>query len=340
MAERRSNITKETELASLNESKQQQLAILEADEKKLDAELAALSGQLDFLIKQVTDFEAAQKKSNDMKIVIDEVRHDISELTLSKEVKLKDAEASNAVLENALMAFEEMSKRADEANALKRENDIATVDVFGPANARKADAIKEKEKLASKVVALQKTVETNQNVNQDTASSLLERSNAKFNELEGHKFKLDSVRVDFEEMCNRDATTQANLLNEKQEYEAFSTKFEAATSEEIARLEELKRERFDARQKYLESRRSDLDLLEQAHRDDIENLKQLRSYLKDMKDIKTMIEETALLDDNGNEVSLPAYDESVFGLDCDVCDDKDDIMSVGNEAGSPAVKRR
>jgi hypothetical protein len=340
MTERRSNIAKETELASVNESKQQELAILEADEKRLDTELAALSGQLDFLIKQVADFEAAQKKSNEIKIVIDEVRHDIAELTLSKEVKSKDAEASNAVLENALMAFEEMTKLADEANALKRENEITIFDVLGPANARKSDAIKEKEKLASKVVALQKTVETNQNVNQDTASTLLELSNAKFNELEGHKAKLDSARVEFEEMCQREATAQANLLNEKQEYEEFSTNFEAATREEIARLVELKRERFEARQKYLESRRSDLDLLEQARRDDIENLKSLRSYLKDMKDIKTMIEETALLDDNGNEVSLPAYDERVFGMDCDDCDDKDDIMSVHNEAGSPAVKRR
>ncbi|KAL7434575.1 hypothetical protein ACHAXH_009199, partial [Discostella pseudostelligera] len=227
IVERRNNISKETELTSLNELKQQGLTILEADEKKLDAELAVLSGQLDFLIKQVADFEAAQKKSNEIKIVIDEVRHDIAELTLSKEVKSKDAEASNAVLENALMAFEEMTKLADEANSLKRKNEQAIVDVLGPANARKSDAIKEKEKLASKVVALQKTVETNQNVNQDTASTLLELSNAKFNELEGHK---------------------AN------------------------------------------------------------NLKSLRSYLKDMKDIKTMIEETSLLDENGNEVSLPAYD--------------------------------
>jgi len=333
MVERRNNISKETELTSLNELKQQGLTILEADEKKLDAELAVLSGQLDFLIKQVADFEAAQKKSNEIKIVIDEVRHDIAELTLSKEVKSKDAEASNAVLENALMAFEEMTKLADEANSLKRKNEQAIVDVLGPANARKSNAIKEKEKLASKVVALQKTVETNQNVNQDTASTLLELSNAKFNELEGHKANLDSARVEFEEMCQREATAQANLLNEKQEYEEFSTNFEAATSEEIARLEELKRERFEARQKCLESRRSDLGLLEQAHRDDIENLKY-------MKDIKTMIEETALLDDNGNEVSLPAYDERVFGMDCDDCDDKDDIMSVHNEAGSPAVKRR
>lgn len=339
MAERRSNVSKETDLALVNESKQRELSVLEADEKKLEVQLATLSGQLDFLTKQVADFEAAQKKSNEIKAVADEVRHDIAELILIKEAKSKEAEASDAVLQSALIAFEEMSTLADEANAMKLENENAIVDILGPANARKSDAMKEKEKLASKVVALQKMVESNQKTNVDVATSIREKVDAKSNELEGNMAKLDIARVDFEEMCKCDATARANLLNEKQEYEAFSAKFEAATSVEISRLEELKRERFEARQKYLENRRSDLDILEQAHRDDIENLKHLRSYLKDMKIIKTMIEETSLLDEDGKEVPLPAYEERL-GLDCDDCDEKDDIMSVHNEAGSPAVKRR
>lgn len=316
------------------------MAILEADEKKLDSELVALSGQLDFLTKQVIDFEAAQSKSNEMKVVADEVRHDIAELTFIKDTKSKDAEASYAALQIVLTAFEEISKLAYEANAMKLENETAIVDVLCPANARKSNATKEKQKLAGKVVALQKTAETTRNSNQDAATSILERVGAKLDELEGHRAKLDSARVDLEEMSKLDATTQANLLNEKREYEELSAKFEVATTMEISRLEELKHGRFEARQTYLENRRSDLDLLEQAHRDDIENLKQLCSYLKDMKDVKTMLEEKALLDENGIEVPLPDYDERVFGMDCDDCDDKDDITSVHNEAGSPAVKRR
>lgn len=343
MTERRSNIAKETELASVNESKQQELAILEADEKRLDTELAALSGQLDFLIKQVADFEAAQSKSNDMKIVAEEVRREIDELSLSKETKSKDSEASAATLQSAMTAFEEMTRLADEATALKRENEATTVDILGPANARKSDAIREKEKLASKVVALQRAAETSQNTNNDAASSSLERVNAKSNELEGHKATLDKARVEYEEMCKSDALARDTLLKEKKEYEEFSAKFEAATSVEISRLDELKRERLDARHALLEKRRSNLDQLEQAHRDDIEHLKLLRSYLKDMKDIKSRIVETALLDENGKEVPLPSYELGVVGDgddSDDTKDDVDDIMSVDNEAGSPAVKRR
>lgn len=339
MAERRSNVSEETDLALVNESKQQELLILEADEKKLEVQLTTLSCQLNFLMKQVADFEAAQKKSNEIKAVADKARYDIAKLTLIKEAKSEDAEASDAVLQSALIEFEEMSTLADEANAMKLENDNAIVDIFGPANAKKSDAMKEKEKLASKVVALQKMMESNQKKNLVVATSIRERVDAKFNELEGNRTKLESARVEFEEMCQCDLTARANLLNEKQEYEAFSAMFEAATSEEISRLEELKRERFEARQKYLENRRLDLDFLEQAHRDDIENLKLLRSFLKDMKVIKTMIEETPLLDGDGNEVPLPAYDERLC-LDSDDCGEKDDTMSVNNEAGSPAVKRR
>lgn len=343
MAERRSNVAKETEMTSSIEATRHELGVFETDEKKIDVELSALSGQLDFLTKQVAEFEAAQKKSNDMKVVAEDIRRKIAELGSTKEAKATEAEISSAALQIALEAFEGMTKLADEANAMKLENEVAMVEVLGPANAKKEDAIKEKEKLVSKVVSLQKTVEDNQIVNQETARSSIERVNAKFNELEEHKAELDDARVRFEEMCKRDAAAEENLLSEKRGYEEFSAKFEAATSVEIARLEELKRDRFDARQKYLDKRRSDLDLLEQAHRDDIEHLKQLGSYLKKMKAIKTMIEEMALLDENGNEVPLPDYDERAFGLefsDDDVGDDKDDTMSVSNEAGSPAVKRR
>ena len=98
MSERSNHVSKESAMTSLNDAKRQKLAFLETSEKKLDMELAALSGQLDFLIKQAADFQAEQKRSGDMKVEFEEVQRDIAELTSSKDRKSKEAEASNAVL--------------------------------------------------------------------------------------------------------------------------------------------------------------------------------------------------------------------------------------------------
>ena len=45
MSERNSHIAKEKSLTSLNKAKQEELDLLEADEKKLDMELGALSSR-------------------------------------------------------------------------------------------------------------------------------------------------------------------------------------------------------------------------------------------------------------------------------------------------------
>ncbi|KAL7526815.1 hypothetical protein ACHAXR_003425 [Thalassiosira sp. AJA248-18] len=330
MSERSNNVSKESTMASLNDAKQQELTLLEAEEKKLDMELAALSGQLDFLAKQGAEFEAEQQKSTTFKIDAEEVQRDIGELTSSKEGKSKEADASNAELLSAIAAFEEASKAVTDSNAEKAENEKATVEVLEPAVARKADAIKEKEELAGEVVELQKTIEQAQNSNKDSVADSETKVTAKSNELKDHKGKLEEARTSFEQLQKDDAIAQENLSSELNEYKEFAVKFEAATKAEIDRLEVLKRERVDARVSQLEKRRSGLDAIEDSQMSDVDNLKQLNSYLQEMKELKGKIEEGEIaFDENGDELQP-------IGLDDDGHDDRDDMK---NEDGSPAVKR-
>ena len=347
MSERSRYVSRERALESLNDVRQKELALLEADEKKMDEELAALSGQLDFLAKQADDFESEQKKSVAMKIEADEIQRDIDQITSIKEEKAKEAEASSADLQSASVALEEAMKAVAESNAEKLANDKAVLEVLNPAKIRRADAIKEKEQLAREVVRLQKSGEQVQSTNNDAATHSRARVVAKSNELNAQKTELEAARANFDEMRKRDATVAATLLSEKREYEEFATKFEAATNAEIARLGVLTRERYDQREELLENRRLEISLLEQAKREEIDSLKQAFFVVREMKDIKTTIEEAALLDEKG-EMNLrvldvlPDYEKRILDIEQNygnVCGEKDDATSVDNEAGSPEPRR-
>ena len=181
MEERASNMSKEAQFTSVNEGKKQELALLTDEEKKLDKELAELSGQLDFLVKQAAEFEAEQKKSVDMEVEMENVQSDVAEVVSTKEGKSKEGLTSNADLQSAVSTFEEASTVVAKSVAEKEDNDKAMVDVLEPANARKVGAIKEKEKLAGDIVAMQKTIEEAQN--NDPATGVEAKVVAKSNEL-------------------------------------------------------------------------------------------------------------------------------------------------------------
>eukprot|EP00579_Thalassiosira_antarctica_P009847 CAMPEP_0201914782 /NCGR_PEP_ID=MMETSP0903-20130614/4872_1 /ASSEMBLY_ACC=CAM_ASM_000552 /TAXON_ID=420261 /ORGANISM="Thalassiosira antarctica, Strain CCMP982" /LENGTH=627 /DNA_ID=CAMNT_0048450239 /DNA_START=92 /DNA_END=1975 /DNA_ORIENTATION=- len=367
MSERSNHVSKESAMTSLNDAKRQELAFLETDEKKLDIELAALSGQLDFLIKQAADFEAEQKRSGGMKVEFEEVQRDIAEVISSKDRKSKEAETSNADLQSATTAFEDASKAVADANAEKLENDKATVEVLEPAVARKADAIKDKEKLAGEVLGeLQKSIEQAQSENKDSVTNSETKVVAKSNELKEHKANLDKAFADFDALKKDDTTAQATFSSEFNEYKEFATKFEAATKAEYDRLEVLKRDRLDARVVHLEKRRSDLGVIEDAQRNDVENLRELHEYLQEMKETKAAIEEAEIEEAEIEEVeieeaeieeteieeteieeaeieeaetshlSLDNGDEIELKNDGGY-DDRDDM--VNEAAGSPAAKR-
>jgi len=333
MAERSIHVTKESTMTSLNDAKKQELALIEDEEKRLDRELAALAGQYDFLVKQAAEFEAEQKRSSDMKAESEEVQRDIAELKSSQEGKSKEAEVSNADLESATKAFEDASKAVDDANAQKLENDRSTMEVLEPAILRKANAIKEKEKIASEVVELQKSIEQQQSDNQETLTNLETKVSAKSNELKEQKTKLDNAHVDFDALKKDDATAQTTLSRELNEYKEFATKFEAATIAERTRLEVQKTERTETRLAHLEKRRSDLGAIEDAQRSDIDNLRELCAYLKEAKKkVATIRDAEVVLDENGDEIEA----KNDVGYDSDRDDNVDELEA---HAGSPSVVR-
>ena len=317
MAERSSNVTKEATMTSLNVAKEKELALLEAEEKKLDEELAALSGQLDFLTKQSAEFEAEQKKSSDMKVEAEAVQGDIVELTSSKEGKTKEAEASNADLQSALAALEDATKAVADINAEKLANDKATVEALEPAVARKAEAIKEKESLTSEVVELQKSIELAQSNDTDTATTSETKVIVKSNELKEHKGKLDKARADLDALQKDEATS--TLSSELNEYKEFAAKFEAATKAEIDRLAVLKQERADARDEQIKKRSEENELLEKEQRSDVENLKQSYSVLTEKKELSAKIE-VGIIEDGEDEL--------------DFVEPNDDIDTMASEDGS------
>jgi len=319
-------------MASLNDAKKQELALIEDEEKRIDRELAALAGQYDFLIKQAAEFESEQKRSSDIRVKSKEVQRDIAELKSSQERKSKEAEVSNADLESATKAFEDASKAMADANAEKLENDKSTVEILEPAILRKANAIKEKEKIASEVVELQKSIEQQQSDNQENLTNLETKVSAKSNELKEHKAKVDNAHADFDALKKDDATAQTTLSSELNEYKEFATKFEAATVAERTRLEVLKTERTETRLAHLEKRRSGLGAIEDAQRSDIDNLRELCAYLQESKEKAATIKEAeVVLDENGDEVEAK-NDGGYDGRD----DNEDEVEA---HAGSPSVKR-
>lgn len=329
MSEHKIHSSKEAQMTSLNDAKEKELALLKDEETKLDMELATLSGQLDFLAKQVAEFEAEQKRSRDMKVDSEEVQRDIAELKASKEGKTKDAEASTADLAAATKAFEDASKAAADANAEKLENDKATAEVLEPAVKRKADAIKMKEKLAGEVVELQKSIEVAAGEIKEAVASSEAKLAAKSGELEDQKAKLEKARADLDALKEEDAAALSARSGELDEYREFAKKFEAATVAERNRLELLKSERIDARVAQLEKRRSDLGAIEDAQDRDLKNLRELLAYIREMKKKKAAIEGAKIVfDENGDEVE----EKEGGGYD-----DRDDM--VNEAAGSPAVKR-
>jgi len=290
-------------MASRNEVKGRELARIEAEEKKLDKELAALSSQLDFMVKQANEFESEQKKSVDMKVEIVVIEREVEDAAKIKDNKAKEADASNTDLQSALVSLEEA---VEEANALKLENVLVETDVLAPANIRKVEAIKEKANLAIEVVALQKLVEQTRNANVDAVTTWKSEVNAKSNEIKEHKLRIDEARADLDDMCKRDAAIEDVLMNEKRTYDEYTTKFEAATNAEIELLEQLACSRNDAHKGHqLNERRAHNDRLELEQRESVEILKMAKSFLREANELTMTIEKTLLFDKDGEMVVLP-----------------------------------
>ncbi len=76
------------------------------------------------------------------------------------------------------------------------------------------------------------------------------------------------------------------LLNELNEVKKYATKFEATTQAERDRLEPLRNKRTKARTAHLENQRSNLGMIEDERRGNVDNLCELRAHLKEMRESK------------------------------------------------------
>ena len=354
ISERSNNISEESALTSQNSTKQQDLALFETDEKKIDAEMAPLSGQLDVLIQDHAEAESLLKKSHSLQPDLERIRSEVLALTSTYDETSKKSEQSNMELNEVNASVEEASNIAKEVELEKNENDKAEEEVMLPAIAKKSDAIKEKEQLAGEVANMHKKIMETEDANQDIASTFGTKQSALIAKLKEIKEKLEQSRHEFEELEHKAASDEATGLESIKEVKDFSSKFEEATKAEISRLEEMKRQRVDERVEKLEKRRSNLASIEDARFREIDAIKQGLDLIKEVKVIETTLRETDVVLDENVEDSMqwPEYkhafestgsytnssSEAVHAIHGNDYDDAQ--ASVCGEAASPTAKRR
>ena len=95
-----------------------------------------------------------------------------------------------------------------------------------------------------------------------------------------------------------------------------TSNFEAASSAEVDRLAVLKKERIESRVEHVEKRRSDLNLIEDCQRADVNNIRKKLGMFQESNKIKTSIQESKIVLENGiDKFVMPNIDEIDFGYD-------------------------
>ena len=156
ITERSSNISKEASLQSEVNAKQEEMTRLLTEEKKLDAELAVLSGLLDSFLQQHVEAEGEIKRSVGIKRDLEEEMQELDKMNKVKESKAEVERAAAQSLSEAKASYEAALAEAKELEAIKVGNDKTDANMLVPALTRKADASKEKEMLVSEVSELHK----------------------------------------------------------------------------------------------------------------------------------------------------------------------------------------
>ena len=156
VTQRSTNLSKESTLQTDLDAKNQDLTRLSAEEKKLDAELSMLSGLLESFIQQHVEAEGETEKCAELKVELEELQSETSQLTKVKEDKVKIQDVAAKSLEEAKKIHEAASAGAKELEASKIENDKDDAEVMQPAVTEKAELGKEKEKLVSEMGELHK----------------------------------------------------------------------------------------------------------------------------------------------------------------------------------------
>lgn len=156
MSERGQYMTEESDLTKINDAKAREVAALEAEERKLESELAALSAQYDFLHGQHSAFEGERARLYDVATEMEKTTEESTRLVQDRDAKAKADEAKSSELESAAAAFDGASEEAGDIAADREANDRDDVGVKAPALKRKADAVMGKEELSGELIEMQK----------------------------------------------------------------------------------------------------------------------------------------------------------------------------------------
>jgi len=276
-----------------------------------------LSGQLDFFTQNMAEYEAKQKRSEEIKTEMEGVKSDIVELTSRKDIAVKVEEESSSVLKEVEKSFNEAKEVYDTIMSEKVEKEKTRDETIKAAEARRTNAMKEKEILAEKVAKWHDEMANNEEKDKDAVSDSKARVVAVSKKLEIRQEQLEKARAASDKLKRENATTMAAKAAQVKEIRELTSKFEAASKAEIDRLAVLKKERIESRVEHVEKRRADLNLIEDCQRADIKNIKKKLGVLQEINKIKTLISESEIvLDEDGknDQFVMPNVDEIDFGV--------------------------
>mmetsp|Transcript_23531 Transcript_23531/g.36858 ORF Transcript_23531/g.36858 Transcript_23531/m.36858 type:complete len:582 (-) Transcript_23531:1285-3030(-) len=315
MTLRSEHLSKEAELTARNDMAQQEVSLVQAEQKKLAEELALLSGQLDFFTQNVAEYETKQKRSDEIKAEMEGAKSDIVDLISKKAIVAKNLEESSSELKEVEKSYDGAKEAYDTIMSGKDEKEKERGEATKTAEARRADAMKKKEILAGSIAKFQEETANQEGQGKDTLSGAEARLVALSKTLKTREEQLEKKRAASDRLKEESASTMADKAAQAKEMREMTSKFEAASKAEIDRLAVLKKERIESRVEHVEKRRSDLNLIEDCQRADIKNIRKKLGVLEEVNKIKDSIKESKIvLDKDGNDrFIMPNVKEIDFG---------------------------
>jgi len=315
MTLRSEHLSKEAELTARNDMAQQEVSLVQAEQKKLAEELALLSGQLDFFTQNVAEYETKQKRSDEIKAEMEGAKSDIVDLISKKAIVAKNLEESSSKLKEVEKSYDGAKEAYDTIMSGKDEKEKERGEATKTAEARRADAMKKKEILAGSIAKFQEETANQEGQGKDTLSGAEARLVALSKTLKTREEQLEKKRAASDRLKEESASTMADKAAQAKEMREMTSKFEAASKAEIDRLAVLKKERIESRVEHVEKRRSDLNLIEDCQRADIKNIRKKLGVLEEVNKIKDSIKESKIvLDKDGNDrFIMPNVKEIDFG---------------------------
>jgi len=356
--ERNAHTTQESATTTEIKQLEQTLRSLQAEEKQLDDIEAPLSGQLNVMIDEVAEAESLMQKAKNFEPALEEVQQETEQLQMEYQELSKQEADSKQALEEATACLAEAKKYAKMVEEEKLRNDKEESEVMEPALSKKANAIKEKEKLAEEAAETHRIVQENETMNQNNITAYEAKYSDLQQKLQDAKERLARAHSEYEDFQKKKTLEAESTSNELDTIRECSAQLEDATQVELQRLEEMKKQRVDHRVQATETRRSELSLLEDKRAYGLELTERVLEMIREAKGIEEEIRETEVIlnEDVEDSMNVDNFEivfelgnpegnvDEKFGEVIHVVHghhDYDDAQaSLCGEAESPNVKRR